>query len=188
MDVNLVRRRPPSERQRPVYERWRAITKRQTVAEHYKWAPHAEATHGLAALQDRAYDVLHEVRKEAAHKEPIRATEDRFGDQHLVIAYRTQPKTRTEILGESLQEFATTTKQLTHHASPALHEDHIRMGIGKAFINSIKQLLLLGSERTVNEAIRQTLVLKIVKLAVGSSIRLRKTTDRALWSSWPPLI
>jgi hypothetical protein len=63
-------------------------------------------------------------------------------------------KTWTQGNSESLQEVATAIKQMTHHAFPALHEDHVRRG-GKSFIDgirekSIKQQVLLGSKRTVN--------------------------------------
>jgi hypothetical protein len=34
---------------------------------------------------------------------------------------------------ESLQEFSTTVKQLTHCAFPALHEDHVLRGACKVF-------------------------------------------------------
>jgi hypothetical protein len=48
---------------------------------------------------------------------------------------------------------------------------------------SIKRQLLLGSKRTFNEAVRRILGLEVTKLVVGSSIRLQKTSDRALWKS-----
>jgi hypothetical protein len=51
----------------------------------------------------------------------------------------------------------------------------------------MKQHLLLGGEKMLKEALMQTtLELKVVKLTVESSIRLRKTSDRALWTSRPP--
>jgi hypothetical protein len=39
-------------------------------------------------------------------------------------------------------------------------------------VQDIKQQLLLGVDRMVSEALRQTLKLEVVKLAVRSSIRL----------------
>jgi hypothetical protein len=64
-------------------------------------------------------------------------------------------KTWTQGSGESLQEVATSIKQMTHLAFPAVHEDHIHRGRDKAFIDgirekSIKQQVLLRSKRTVN--------------------------------------
>jgi hypothetical protein len=53
---------------------------------------------------------------------------DRFGDQHPAAEYRTQLKARTKLIGEPVQEFTTTTEQLTHHSLPALHEHHVRKG------------------------------------------------------------
>jgi hypothetical protein len=43
----------------------------------------------------------------------------------------------------------------------------------------------MGSERTVNEALRQTLELEVVQLAVGFSTRFRKRVDRAFRRSRP---
>jgi hypothetical protein len=42
----------------------------------------------------------------------------------------------------------------------------------------IKQKLLLGGKRTLNDTLRQTLELEVAKLVVGCSIRLRKTTGQ----------
>jgi hypothetical protein len=50
----------------------------------------------------------------------------------------------------------------------------------------IKQQLLLGSERTVSEALQQTLELEIANLVFGSSDRLWKTSDWTLWRSLSP--
>jgi hypothetical protein len=38
----------------------------------------------------------------------------------------------------------------------------------------IKQQLLLGGNKTLNEALRQTIGLEVVKLAIGFSARIRK--------------
>jgi flagellar motility protein MotE (MotC chaperone) len=48
------------------------------------------------------------------YEETIEALEDRFEDQHLADAYRSQLNTRNQKAGESLQEFATATEQLAH--------------------------------------------------------------------------
>lgn len=114
----------------------------------------------LTKLQGWAYD-LHEVPIRATCKEATGASQDQFSDQHLDAMYCSQLKTRTQHTGESLQEFATTVKQLTHHVFPA-QDDHVQVGACKAFINSIrdqgiKQQLFLGGKRTLNVALRQTL-------------------------------
>jgi hypothetical protein len=52
----------------------------------------------------------------------------------------------------------------------------------------MERQLPLGSERTLTETLRHTLEeLQIVKLAVGSSIRLWKTSDRACGGAGPLL-
>jgi hypothetical protein len=117
----------------------------------------------LTALQGQVSKVLHGVHKGVTYEEIVGATDDQFGDQHLAIGYHSQLKTKTQDKGEPLQEFATTVEELTHHAIPALHENYICRGPGKAFGNGIrgrgiKQQLLLGG----NKALRQTLSLEIV--------------------------
>jgi hypothetical protein len=155
----------------------------ETVADHNRWMPQEKATYLIAALQGRACDVLHGVPRGATYEETIEALEDRFGDQHLAAAYRSQLKTRTQKAGESLQEFATAIEQLFLRAYPGLPEDHVRKEAGKAFADGledtdIKIQLLLGGEKTVNEALRQALELQAVFLAA----RPQKT----LWGKWSP--
>jgi hypothetical protein len=96
------------------------------------------AMHVLAAPHSQASDVLHGARKRVTCKESIRALEDRFWDQQLAIGYCSQLKTRTQDNGESLQQFATATEQFIHCAFPALLEDQVRRGPGKAFVNRIR--------------------------------------------------
>jgi hypothetical protein len=148
----------------------------------------AEATH-LTTMQNYASDVLHGDTKGVTYMETIRATGDRLGDQQLAIGHCNQLKTRTQDDGESWQEFSI--KLLTPCAFPTLHEDHDCRGLGKAFGDgmrdrSIKQQLLLGGKRTLNEAPKETLWLEVIKLTVGSCIRVWKTSDRALWRSRHP--
>jgi hypothetical protein len=59
----------------------------------------------------------------------IRAVKNLFGHQHLSVAHHTQLKTKIQLVGECLQEFATIIKQLPHSALPAFHaqpQDHVR--------------------------------------------------------------
>jgi hypothetical protein len=126
----------------------------------------------------------------AMYVETIGATEDRFLNSHLAIGCCNQLKSLTQGDSESLHEFATTIKQFTHRVFPVLHEDHIRRGPGKAFVDGIRDWginwqLLLKAKKTLKEALIQTLELDIVKLAVRSSIRLQKTSDRASWRNRP---
>jgi hypothetical protein len=49
-----------------------------------------------------------------------------LGNQHLDGAYCSLLMTRTQYVGESLQEFATAAEQLARCAYPGLPKDHIR--------------------------------------------------------------
>jgi hypothetical protein len=50
----------------------------------------------------------------------------------------------------------------------------------------LKQQLRLGSEENIYETLNQTIVLKIVKLASGSSIEIRKMSVKIMWRGRPP--
>jgi DNA primase large subunit len=103
--------------------------------------------------------MLHRVPKAVTYEETLEALEDHFRDQHLAIKYCSQLKTRTQAVGESLQEFATAIKQLIHHGYQALPKDHIRRAASKAFAERVEDpaiiiQLLLEEEKTVNETLR----------------------------------
>jgi hypothetical protein len=140
------------------------------------------------ALKGRAADVLHGIPTHATYDETLQTLEDRFEDQHLAAAFRSQLKTKTQRAGESLQDFATAIEQLAHRVYPTLPEEHIRREAGKAFADGvqdpdIKIKLLLGGEKTVNEALRKALELQAVLIAA----RPPKTSSRTFWGSrFPP--
>jgi hypothetical protein len=77
-----------------------------------------------------------------------------------------------------------------HRALPTLPRNYGHGKAGLTFVDGIRncgirQQLLLGGSKTPIEGLRQTQVLEGIKLTVGSSIRLRKASDRALWRSRP---
>jgi hypothetical protein len=67
----------------------------ETVAEHNCWTRQEKCTYLITAFHGRSTDVLHGVLKEAIYVETLQALEDRFRDQHLPVAYRSQLKTKT---------------------------------------------------------------------------------------------
>jgi hypothetical protein len=124
------------------------------------------------------------------YEETNGALEVWFGDQHLATGYHNQLKTQIQDSGEPLQEFATTIKQLTHFAFPAVHKDHVPRGTGKVFLNSIGERstipqLLLGGKKRLSKASRRTLELEVVKLAVGSPSGSRKQVTRYCGAAAP---
>jgi hypothetical protein len=108
--------------------------------------------------------------EDTPYEDTLQTLEDRFGDQHFAAAYRCQLATRRQKAGESLQEFATAIELLAHRAYPTLPEDHIRREAAKAFTNGvddhdIKIQLLLGGEKTINEALQHAIELQAVLVA-----------------------
>jgi hypothetical protein len=53
-------------------------------------------------MQGRAIVVLHGIPKGATYEETLQALDDRFGEEHLAAAYRSQLKVRTQNVGEPL--------------------------------------------------------------------------------------
>jgi ribosome-associated translation inhibitor RaiA len=159
-----------------------------TVAAHNCWTPQEESTCLITALQGRAADVLHGIPINATYEETLHTLEDRFGDEHFAVAYRSQLKSRRQRAGESLQEFAIDI-ELAHLAYATLPEESIRQEAGKAFVDgvedpNIKIQLLLRGGKTVSEALRQALELQAVLLVA----RPHKTSARTFWGAdRPPL-
>jgi hypothetical protein len=158
--------------------------KLEALTEPHKWVPCIKATHILTTPQVWTSSDLHGDPKVAMFKETISVTEDQFGDQHLAARNSRSTENKDRIHNEPLQGFSTAVEQLTHSAFPALQDNHVRRGPGKAFIDSIgehsiKQQLLLGDIK----ALWLTLEVEIVKLRVGFSTGLCKTSDRVLWRS-----
>jgi hypothetical protein len=67
------------------------------------------------------------------YENTFQALEDRFGDQHLAVAYRYQVRTRTQMAGESLEDVVKALELLAHRPNPTLPEDHIGREAGKRF-------------------------------------------------------
>jgi hypothetical protein len=119
----------------------------EIVAEHNQWSDWEKSTYLITTLKGRVAEVLPGIPTNTTYEDILQALEDWLGDQHFAAAYRCQ-LTRTQKVGESLQDFATAIELLAHHAYPTLPEDHIRGG-GKAFAYgvqnpNIKIQLLLG--------------------------------------------
>jgi hypothetical protein len=152
----------------------------ETVAEHNQWSDKEKSTYLITTLKGRAAGVLPGIPTYTTYKDTLQALEDRFGDQHFAAAYHCQLRTRTQKPGESLQDFATAIELLARRTYPNLPADHIGREAGKAFVYEIKDAdikiqLLLGGEKTVNEALRQALELQAVLVAARPHEESTKT-------------
>jgi hypothetical protein len=72
--------------------------------------------------------------------------------------------------GETLQQIASAVEQLAHRALVGLPVGYIQTEAAHAFINGIrdrevKQHLQMGGDRTLNEALNQTVKLEAAKAA-----------------------
>jgi hypothetical protein len=118
----------------------------------------------LIFLQGQAADILHSVPAEVSHEDIFGELQDRYGDHQLTAAYRAQPKTRVQTSSDTLQEFAAAVEQLVHRAN-GLPVGFIQTEAAHALIDGVrdwevKQCLLMGGDRTLNEARNQTLKLE----------------------------
>ena len=83
--------------------------------------------------------------------------------------------------GETLQEFAAAAEQLAHRALVGFPVAFLQTKAAHSFIDGVrdqevKQNLLMGGDRTLNEALNQTLKLETAKAAAGHPARLRDLT------------
>jgi hypothetical protein len=97
-----------------------------------------------------------------------------------------------------LQEFTTAIEQLAHSTHPTLPKEQIRKEAGKVFTDrvedfDIKIQLLLGGEKTVNEALRQALKIQALIPAARTfwrnplhPTRRRDTRKLGCWSCGEP--
>jgi hypothetical protein len=104
----------------------------ESVAEHNCWTRQEKFTYLIKVMQGGATDVLHYIPRNATYEETLLLLKDRVGEQHFAADFRSQLKTRTQIAGESLLEFATAIEQLAHGAYPTQQEEHIRPEACKA--------------------------------------------------------
>jgi len=141
-------------------------------------------------LQGKAADILHKEQAEATYEDIVGAFRDRFDDQQLAAAYRSQLKARVQTSGETLQEFTAAVEQMARRVLVDLPLAFIQKGAAHAFIDGlrdreVKQHLLMGGDRTLNEAFNQALKLEAAKAATGPPARLRELTRATARASQP---
>jgi hypothetical protein len=153
----------------------------EAAAVHNDWTPREKAAHLLSVLQGQAADILHSVPAEAPYEDIVGTLHDRFGDHQLAAAYRSHLKAREQTRGETLQEFVAAVEQLAHRALVGLPVGYIHTAAAHASIDGVrdlevKQHLLMGGDRTLNEALNQALKLEATKAAAWPTARLREVT------------
>jgi hypothetical protein len=62
----------------------------------------------LAILQVQAVDMLHSIPTEARYKDINEVLKGRYGEHQLPIENHSQLKARTQLIGKSLQQFASS--------------------------------------------------------------------------------
>jgi hypothetical protein len=168
------------------------------AAEYYKWAPHIKATHVLYHLTRPGF----QCSTWRPQRNDIQGDYRGIGglswgpaSGHRILQpvkrKKQKKKKNTSNLCKSLQEVATAIEDLTQCAFPALPKNNGGWEAGMTIVEGIRdwgiiRQVLLGDEKTLHDALRQTLELEIIKLVLRSSIRLWKTSDRTLWRSQSP--
>jgi hypothetical protein len=103
------------------------------------------------------------------------ARRKRRGHKGLTVEQRRRKERTWKIVARGTSKGRTSRKRC--RAQPECNS-----GIRN---RDLKERLLLGSRRTLNKTFRQTAGLEIVKRTIGSSVRIRKTSIKTLWSSRP---
>jgi hypothetical protein len=89
-------------------------------------------------LDEPATHILHGIPTGATYEKVTEVLENHYSDHHLYAMFHSQPKRRTMIIRESLQEFATTNNHLTHCGHVQLPKHLISKEAAHAFVNGIK--------------------------------------------------
>jgi hypothetical protein len=93
--------------------------------------------------------------------------------------------------GETLQEFAAAVEQLARRVFVGLPVAFIQAQAAYSFIDGVrdrevKQHLLTGGDRALNQVLNQALKLEAAKAAAGPPARLRELTRAPARASQPP--
>lgn len=108
------------------------------MTEHNYLTPHRKATYQITALNEPPAHILHEVPTGVSYEEVTEELENHCSNHHLEAALHSQQK-RTQLVGESLQEFASTTNHLAHHAHFELPEHLISEEAAHVFVDGLSQ-------------------------------------------------
>jgi len=152
----------------------------EAVAIHNGWSQEDKAAHLVASLLPPAADVLYGLSAPYAYSDLIGVLDGRYGEHRLAAAYRSQLKSRFQQSGETLQQYAAEIERLAHRAFAGLPLDHVRQEAGFAFIDGIrdgeiKKQLVLGSHRTLGEALEAAMRLEAAKMvAATTTSRIRE--------------
>ena len=132
-------------------------------------------------LHGQAADILHNVPAEATYDDIVGAFRDRYGEHQVAAAYRPQLKGRVHKSGETLQDFAAAVEQLANRALVGHPVAFFQTEVTHAFIDGIrdrevKQHLLKGGDRNLNESLNQALKMETSKAAAQPPARLQELT------------
>jgi hypothetical protein len=103
------------------------------MADHNGLTAHEKVAHPLLIMQWQAANFLHYVPAGVTYEDFVRALKGCCRDHQLVADYWPQLKARTQMSGESLQQFAAAVDQVAHQALVGLPENFIQREADYAF-------------------------------------------------------
>jgi hypothetical protein len=127
--------------------------------------------------ETEAVTARQEVPDDEAAIETIGALNDRSGNQRPAVGCRNPLKMPTKdnvVRGTPKGRTFEKRRRRQHKFNNGIID------------RGLKQQLRLGGKGSVNETLRQTIVLKVIKLAAGSCIRIPKMSVKTLCRSRPP--
>jgi hypothetical protein len=108
------------------------------AADDHKWTSCEKAAHLLAVLLGQVADVLHSLPPGATYEDIVGALKGRYGNHRLAATYRTQLNARTQLIGESRQEFGAAVEQLAHRVIVELPVDFIKKEAAHTFFEEMR--------------------------------------------------
>jgi hypothetical protein len=87
------------------------------------------------------------------YKDINEVLEGRYGEHQLPTENRSQLKARTQLTGNSLQQFIVTTEQLAHFASPVIHPERAHVFSDRIRDQEVTFPFLTSVERMLDKAL-----------------------------------
>lgn len=107
--------------------------------EHNYWVPCKKATYLMTIFSDPAAHIVHDVPTGVIYEEVTEVFQNCHSDHHLAAVFHSQLKRRTQLSGESPQEFAAAMDHLAYGSHIVLPEHLISKEAACSCANEIRE-------------------------------------------------
>lgn len=179
-DVRTMNAKPPLQPplQPPTFDgtgSWQVFKKQfDAVAAENQWTGTRKGFWLSIALRGKAAEMLRTISigSDNSYDMLVLKMEQRYGDEHLRYAYRTQLRARVQKPNESLQELESDVENMVYRAYPNAEPGFLEEIVADTFVNAIrdpyiKQMTILAEKKSSRDALAYALTV------LGSTIASR---------------